>query len=139
MTNTANNEIGSKYQATRELDIADVAKLVRADIAAAIKAGELPAGIKCSVSIQRYAGGQSLSIGVKAFPHLVVPPELTAYYAAGDFSRGYEGRRLTGVAEAARAKLEAIRQAYNYDRSDVMVDYHDVRFYGDVSFHCGEA
>ncbi len=38
----ANEMRGSKYDATRDLDIKEVAKLVRADIKQAIKSGRLP-------------------------------------------------------------------------------------------------
>ncbi len=65
---TALPNIGSKYVHGR--DLADVAKLVRADIAAAVKAGVLPAGLKVSVRIRRYSMGQSLDVFVTAAPGL---------------------------------------------------------------------
>lgn len=50
---------GSKYEETKDLDIAEVAKLVRKDLAAL----KLP--VKPSVRISRYSGGQSLDVSVK--------------------------------------------------------------------------
>jgi hypothetical protein len=50
---------GSKYEETKDLDIAEVAKLVRKDLAAL----KLP--VKPSVRISRYSGGQSLDVHLK--------------------------------------------------------------------------
>jgi len=49
--------VGPKYK--RDLDVKDIAKLVRQDIKDAIKGGELPKG-KYGVRISRFAGGCSL-------------------------------------------------------------------------------
>src|SRR5689334_23109018 len=56
---------GSKYVAGRDIKL--IAADVRKDIAAAILADELPA-IGVAVQIQRYAGGQSLTVRVKSVP-----------------------------------------------------------------------
>ncbi len=54
---------GAKYADGR--DVADVAKDIRADIRAAVKAGALPA-LQYSVKVARYAGGRSLTIRCEA-------------------------------------------------------------------------
>jgi hypothetical protein len=55
--------IGTKYEQTKDLDIAQIAKLVRQDIAAEVKAGLLPK-VKYSVRISRYSMGQSLDVTI---------------------------------------------------------------------------
>jgi hypothetical protein len=130
--NTANSETGSKYEATKGLDISAVAKLVRADIKAAIVAGEIPAGTVCSVRCERYSGGQSLSIYVTGFVGSArIDDEAMVDVAR---SNGVPMPWLTRVAYNTIGALESIRAAYNYDRSDIQSDYFNVRFYGSVSF-----
>lgn len=115
---------GSKYAETQSLDLAAVAKLVRADIKAAVKAKKLPADLTYSVRTDRYSMGQSLGILVKGMSD----------------DRQYKVRptrdeREVLTEEAGRAieRLEAILRAYNYDGSDSMSDYYDVRFSSHVS------
>lgn len=50
---------GSKYDGN--LDITDIARLVRADIKAAVKKGELPT-VTYSVRVSRFSMGQALTI-----------------------------------------------------------------------------
>jgi hypothetical protein len=129
MTNAANtnaNDInGSKYLASRDLDIKAIAKLVRADI----KALKLP-GVECSVSIERYSGGQSINVRVKAAPVQIWTDE----YIAANPHDYFEGDRRTEEAQALLAALESTLQAYNMDRSDTQSDYFHVRFYGHAEF-----
>lgn len=101
--------VGSKYEATKRLDIKEVAKLVRADIKQAIKDDVLPKG-KFRVNIRRYTGGQSMDI--------FIPKEHCGPYPDGKL---HKGRRIAGV-------LYDIGNAYNYDDSDPMSDYHCAKF-----------
>jgi len=122
---------GSKYDSS--LDIAVIAKLVRADIKAAIKAGELPAGIKVGVTISRFAGGRSLDAKIKAMPGHVLNPARVKWEA--DNPHAYPGgapSRHSAAAKGAVEKIKAIVDAYNYDGSDLMTDYFHVNFYGGV-------
>lgn len=133
------NEIrGSNYGTTQRLDIADIAKMVRADIKAAKKAGKLPKkGLKTSVRIGRYSGGQSLDITVKTVPFQVLNPEWLVWEASdeGQYGCGPAGLdRYTSKAQKTLDLLKGILQSYNRDNSDSMSDYFDVRFYGDVRF-----
>ena len=115
--------VGSKYHATEGMDVAELAKLVRADIRTAIKNGELPRTARdYSVTIQRYSGGRSLNVTMKDADHLRVWT-WTGYgwvYGLTD-----EGKRIESV-------LTEIVQSYNYDDSDIMTDYFHVRFYSHV-------
>lgn len=129
-----NNAVGTKYEATRDLDIAVIAKMVRADIKAAIADGSLPVGLKCSVAIERFAGGKSLDVTVTAFPGQIETDEAVRYYASRDWTADRPREIHTPAAKAAIAKLEEIRNAYNFDHSDIQSDYFHVRFYGDSTF-----
>jgi len=121
---------GSKYQATKNLDLAKVAKLLRADIAAAVKSGALVAGLACSVKISRYSQGQSMSVTITAFPGQVWTDEFVGN-ADGCF---FDGDRFTAEAIALLETLEGMRMAYVYDKSDISSDHFDKRFYGGVQF-----
>jgi hypothetical protein len=122
---------GSKYEAGR--DIAVIAKLVRADIKAAIKERKLPADLKTRVKIDRFAGGCSLDVIVmdggegcfnplywqdlKARPHGSERPS-----------------RYTDMGKSVLATLEAICKDYQYSDVDSMSDYFNTNFYLDVKF-----
>lgn len=123
---------GKKYE--KGLDVAGIAKRVRADLKTAVAAGELPAA-KYSVTISRYAGGQSLSVRINGVPFAIVNEERVrrdtlephTYHADTLFLHSERGRELLG-------KVEAIVAAYNFDGSDSMTDYFHVNFYGHVDF-----
>lgn len=121
---------GNKYEETKNLDIKEVAKLVRRDIRAAIKKGDLPK-IKVSVKISRYSGGQSLDATVKEAPYAIMrdPTE-------EELSFGEDWKRLTKETLRVEGILEAIVKAYNYDGNDIQTDYFNVRFYSHVSHRC---
>lgn len=130
---------GSNYDTTERLDIADIAKLVRADIKAAKKEGKLPKkGFKVSVRIDRFAGGCSLDVTVKAAPFQVLNPEYLDWEETEEAKHnawppvGLE--RLTPTADAALKLLKGILGSYNRDNSDIQTDYWDVRFYGHVDY-----
>jgi hypothetical protein len=56
----AYHTIGAKYQQVKDMDIADIAKLIRQDIKE-----QYPAASKSSVRIERYSMGQSLYVVIK--------------------------------------------------------------------------
>lgn len=121
---------GDKYAATSGLDIAAIAKLVRAEIKAAVASGDLPKATY-SVRISRYSGGQSMDVRVSGLPFSLV--NLERFYV--EEGRVEEFRGVHYLSDAARdveSKLEAMVGAYNYNGSDSMTDYFDVRFYGHV-------
>ena len=128
-TNAINNnredhteiKAGSKYD--KNLDIAQIAKMVRADLKQAVKEGKLPEH-KVSVRVRRYAGGQSLDVAV------------TQCAALGSSDRDEGGVRKP-QAMFMHTVMSQIIAAYNYDNSDLMTDYFDVNFYGHVEFNLG--
>ena len=132
---------GTKYEATKGLSRVEIAKLIRADIKAAVKAGTLPAA-KYSVTCQSYAGGGSINIKVADVTKegFVLHNEARLRWDlenphAGLYNCPANVRDLYSP-EAVELKktLEGIMAAYNYDGSDIQSDYFNVRFYGGAEF-----
>lgn len=121
---------GSKYTQTKNLRTVEIAKLIRADIKAAIKSGELPAGIKCSVTTESFSGGSSIDIRVTACPVQI----WTESFLTSNPNVFFEGERVTEEAKAILKTLKAIHRQYNFDHSDIQTDYFHVRYYGGASF-----
>lgn len=130
---------GSKYEATRNLSLAETAKRIRADIKAAVAAGTITKGVKVSVTTKTYSGGGSIDVRVTAVPEgfRVLSEDYATWRAEREESGPIWGmaRSLQDSAEwvALRQALEAIHGAYNRDNSDSMTDYFDRRYYGTVS------
>lgn len=120
-------QYGAKFEAG--LDTAQIAARVRVDIAAAVKAGELPKA-KYSVRISRFSGGSSIDITVRALPFQVLN---RASYKLASYGLEQVGPWMSDEARAVDAKLEAMLAAYNFDGSDLSTDYFHVRFYGHVT------
>lgn len=122
---TSPHTIGSRYHQTSDLDVAQVAKLVRSDIRDAIQAGTLPT-MKVSVRISRFSGGTSIDVHLSGqdFPLTERRPD----------AWGMERDMLTAYARLTIADVKAIVDAYNFDDSDSLTDYYRVRFYSSVTF-----
>lgn len=99
--------IGAKYWETRDLDIAEVAKLLRAEIKESVRSGSLPKQ-KYSVKIGR--GGR----GYQAIDIITAKPD-----------DGYA--RVN-----TKLHLIYLLRQYNYDASHGMYDYSCLRFFGTV-------
>ncbi len=119
---------GSKYD--NSLSTTEIAKRIRADIKAAVAAGELPGSpVSYSVVVRGMVGSRVEGAGSS-------PPS----DAETDNRRA--GKRwpwLTDEARDVMAKVEAIHNAYNHDGSEIMVDYHDVNYYGSVEIETEES
>lgn len=125
---------GKKFEATKNMDIKDIAKLVRMDIATAKKAGQLPRLMKVSVSIERYSMGCSLCVTVKEWSGRVVNPA----WCLGSINDPHGPNRAPRYTEQGTAwleVLEAIANDYNYDNSDSETDCYEKAF----SLHVGFA
>jgi hypothetical protein len=123
---------GSRYE--RGLDVAEIAKRVRADIKAAVKSGELPAA-KYSVRIARFSGGRSLDVTIDQVPFPIVNEERIKQDVLEPHA--YHDRTLGLFSDDAQKllkRVEAIVAAYNFDGSDIQSDYFHVNFYGHVKF-----
>jgi len=137
----------------RDLDIVEIAKLLRAEIKAAVKAEELPKG-KYSVRISRYANGRSLNVTIKDYPGTIY--NRRRLKLAHEIDQGCLG-------EAGRARhrdlwdehadlpkyteelvdlikaLEKLVDQWNYDGSDLQIDYFNVNYYSHVNIDCEQA
>lgn len=115
--------IGDNYDATKALDVAEIAKLIRKDIKR-----EFPA-IKASVTTSRFSGGCAIDIRVKAAPFGLLNP--ARVLAEG--SEHMDMPRYTPEASALLGRLREILQSYNKSSTDSSIDYFNERFYGDAS------
>lgn len=126
---------GSKYD--RNLSTTEIAKLIRADIKTAIKAGQLPKGIKVGVRSRYFAGGSSIDLTITAFPGPVLNPALIYSLELSVFEERQRPHYSLPVRKAL-ATLDGLMDAYNYDASDSQFDHFDVNFYGHVSVRCSQ-
>lgn len=136
---TGNGWAGTKYHETKDIDIKDIAKMVRNDIKQ-----QLP-GFNTSVKIQRYAGGQSLGVDVTAAPAPLQNPNFD-YNFANDVHAGRinswndeEAKKLdryTAAGIHVKEVLKKIVDAYRHDDSDGMTDYFDTNFYAHIDVSC---
>ena len=123
--------VGSKYDP--KLDVAAIAKLVRAEIKDAVKAGTLPK-LKTSVRIDRYSGGQSLDVSIMDWGVDVINEEYVRFWQLNGDNVYNPNRQLNQLGIKIQERLEGIREQYNYNRSYVQTDYFDVNFYGRVTW-----
>lgn len=127
-----NNRVyGSKYDS--KLSTKEIAAKIRQDIKAAIKAGQLPQGLKVSVRYDHFSGGTSIDCRVTAWPVGFgwINPEWVML-TKDDPCRYHAVARYTEQAKAVIDHLKSIHDAYNHDGSDSMIDHFDVKYYGGV-------
>ena len=115
--------LGSKYEVNKDLDIGEIAKRVRKELAAGFGKGW-----KFKVTIKRYSGGQSLTANAVQAPARVVLWEPAP--KVDEYSRGWN---LSPTARDAEEKIKQIVNAYNFNNSDTQADYSHVNFYAHVS------
>lgn len=109
---------GSKYVAGRSRK--EIASLIRQDIKAGIKSGDLPKGLKCSIR----CSGSSIDCDIVGLPAGF--PVWNEAVGGGHRCESAWDPKFSEL----RNKLRALVQAYRYDDSDAMTDYFDTNFYG---------
>jgi hypothetical protein len=112
------------------LDVAEVAKRVRAEIKAET-GRSLPTLLKCRVRIDRFSMGRSLYVKVTAAPFNTMNAERVRF----EMSHPHEYPRhsiLSEQADALLARLDEIVSKYHWDYSDPASDYHNVNFFKHV-------
>lgn len=142
---------GSRYDS--KLTVKEIAARVRSEIKALVKSGALPADWKYSVRMATFAGGQSIDI--RATSPVSIYLCQPNYYRAGAVDREIElpikgawrsciirahdqwfvsrdDAEVPGVGYV-RLLLDHLLRSYNYDGSEVQVDYFNVNFYGHVT------
>lgn len=134
---------GTKYQSLGEYpSAATIAKAVRSDLKAAVKAGDLP-GVKYYVRCSNFSMGCSVDVYVD------YQGEVSCTECNGQRnSRSYEGQHgnlcqhcapwgsstwMHPEAKVVHDKVDAILNAYNHDGSEILTDHFDVRYYGNVT------
>ncbi|RYG88018.1 hypothetical protein EON77_01270 [bacterium] len=124
----------AKVKAPEITSTAAIAKRIRADIADAVKRHALPKA-KYRVKTSVYAMGSSIDVEASRLPFPVLNPE-AFFFEPGinllHFDRERFRSRLTPAAQVVETTLNAIVDAYHWDKSDIASDYVHVRFHKDV-------
>jgi hypothetical protein len=126
---------GRRYD--RDRDVADDARLIRAEIAAYRKAAIIAADWTYRVRTERFAGGASITIAATSpRPIYACDPDTarapTVHHRELDRCVSAHQDRHTIEASATLAALHELHAAYNHDGSDPLTGYSDVKFYGHV-------
>lgn len=127
---------GRRYHETQRLTLPEIAQCIRADVAELKTNGQLPEHAVVSVRVdQKGTGSGSISIVVSGLCDAEVwrTPGVTEM----DTQAGHWGG-LTRLGQRITDLLEDLHHAYNYNNSDSMTDYFDVRYYGGVRICCEE-
>ena len=101
------------------MDIKDIAKEVRK-----ILKTEIP-GFKFSVKIKRYSGGESMNISLTEAPKDFCFARANPDVWRASFCPVVYSEALSNILN----KAKKIGNLFNYDGSDIMVDYFDVNYY----------
>jgi hypothetical protein len=125
---------GTKYHVPAQVtgkdwaSAADIAKLIRADIKAAINIDDLPGTTKnYSVRSESYSAGGS-AIGPRSCGNVWCKGGgLYADHPSATYHQilSEEGRRVEKI-------LQDFHDSYNHNGSEVQVDYFDQRYWGDA-------
>ena len=113
--------IGNKYEQVKNLDIKEIAKLVRQDL-------KKFSDCKFSVSIERFSGGRSLNV------NLVDSSDLKKFTI---FKSKYCDHPIVTFEPSFENELEGIIDQYNFDKSDIQTDYFHVNFYKELNIDHG--
>ena len=117
---------GSDYKPG--MDIKDIAKIVRQRLKKAYP------GFKFSVRIERYSGGQSMRADMVEAPEDFKFYQVNPSYCGGYNPNNYNEIYETPVVQSDEfndimAGTKAAMNDFNYDGSEIQVDYFDVNFY----------
>jgi hypothetical protein len=108
----AYHTVGSKYHEVENMDIKDIAKLIRKELKTWKDAYP---NLKVSVRIERYSMGQSIYVNL-----------------SGTGLPRYNGitRNMSNL--VLQEKVHKITDLYNFNDNDSQSDYHHVNFYAHV-------
>lgn len=139
---------GAKYaEPAKYARAADIAKLIRRDIKDAIKQGLLPGkASNYSVRSESFSGGSAIRVKAIGLDGMwqqcegIIPGSEDGYgarYCRNHWCKAKEDRPgaeyhdiLSVEGQRVEKILKDLHSAYNHDGSDSMVDYFDVRYYG---------
>jgi len=141
-TQTKGNNMNS--QTNSNSSITEIAKAIREHIKEAKKANLLPPSMKVSVKCRKYAGGQSLNVGVVScglnhlHPHYAAwadaNPNGSLYDYPSDRDVASSDYHLADWAIDALEILNKMVSEFHWDKSDAQSDYFDCNFYCHVGF-----
>ena len=101
-----NNIIGNKYEQVKDLDIREIAKLIRKDL-------KQFKDCKLNVSISRHANGQSLWVKLKK---------------CDDQNKLKKEQNYLSICPNFYKQIEDVINQYNFDKSHLPSDYYHVNF-----------
>ncbi|WP_235778854.1 hypothetical protein [Sinomonas notoginsengisoli] len=113
---------GSRYTGYR--DATEVCKDIRAELKAATAANYLPAGLKYSVTNEKYSGGQSIRVSIQG----VTDADRLDPAEVDHFGRPVE----VPEAKELRRRVETITKAFNRTNIDGQSDYFSASYYDHV-------
>ena len=130
--------LGIMYERTKNMTVKEIAAQIRKTIRQAAKDGIIPSEWKYSVRYRSASMSQAIDVTVE------IPADIydleQAYWDEHNHPYRTFPEMLVGKYEPLARMLQtsellnSIHRGYNYDGSDSMTDYYDVRFYGNVSF-----
>jgi len=125
---------GSKFEATKDLKTKDIAKLIRAELNEISTTRRKGDRFEFRVRTGRSGWMSTIDITITAKPEDF--PIHNRERVQQDLNHVHHSH-APWMAEEARefiARVEAIVNAYNWDKSDPMTDYHNSRFFQCVRF-----
>jgi hypothetical protein len=150
------------YEATRNLPLKQIAALVRTEVRKTLKtwnsqnargAGFPPDRRLDEIGVSvRLDGYRSISVDLQLsdalydkmgeFAEALYMDRLTERHVRDDydFMRTYDNGKYLDLFNVYQLEkiVEEIRNQYNYNNSDLMIDYFDVRYYGTTKFTKGK-
>jgi hypothetical protein len=142
--------VGAKYEPSRYVPAAELAKMIRKDLKEAQAAGTIPGkaeGFTYRVRSKSYSGGQSVSINVEGpggegwsagsgwarRPLTIEDPGAFTHPVTGEITNDYGmADTWSDQAKTVGTAVNAIANAYVRADVDSMVDYFDVSCYMNV-------
>lgn len=130
--------LGILYDRTKDMSVKDIAAQIRKTVRQAAKDGLIPTEWKYSVRYRSASMSQAIDIRVE-IPADVYNLE-QEYYDEHHHPYRTFPQMLVGKYEPLAKMLttlellNSVHSGYNYNGSDSMIDYFDVRYYGSVSF-----
>ena len=119
----APTHIGSKAAQGYTMNNKEIAQAIRADIKEAKKAGQIPASVKVSVRSNYHAIYVTLSGWTQE-----------QIWVNTETINGFACKKWSDEADKVQAVVEEIRNAYNKECVNGMIDYFDVRYYGQTAW-----
>jgi hypothetical protein len=118
---------GAKYQQTENLDVVDIAKLIKKEAQAKFPSLQL------SIKTSRFAGGESIRLGIEG-TNFEIHSEDFKECVKNDKFLPFGKPRFTEKATEVKKELEKVVNQYRYNDSNGMIDYFDTNFYSSVDY-----